>query len=106
MAELAAGLGADVSIFHRTVPDTIYSAITGRDCSLVRLDRDESYCKPIDPPVPPQPYCTRTLARVECWDTPDPVVASRLPPSVAQGPTALTREQDRFRLARWPASLQ
>lgn len=106
VSELAAGFGADVAIFHRTLPDMVYSAVSGRDCSVVRLDRNESYCKPIDPPVPPQPYCTHTLGRVECWHTPNPLAAPALPPTVAQGPDALDPEQNRLRLARWPTALQ
>ena len=94
----------DVAIFHRTVPDLIYSGITGRDCSMVRLDRDESYCRPVAPPVPPVPYCTRSLGGVDCWAHPEQLV--NLPPQVAEGPLALTPEQNRARLARWPSALQ
>lgn len=101
---LTAGLGAEVAIFHRTLPDLIYSGITGRDCSLVRLDRGESYCRPVAPPVPPQPYCTRSLAGIDCWAHPE--MMANLPPQVADGPRALTPEQDRARLARWPADLR
>jgi len=36
---LIAGAGADVAIFHRSLPDMAYSGMTGRDCSMVRLDR-------------------------------------------------------------------
>ena len=99
-----ATLGADVAIFHRTLPDLIYSGITGRDCSLVRVDRGDSYCRPIAPPVPPQPYCTRSLAGVDCWAHPE--LMANVPPQVAQGPHELTPEQDRVRLARWPTDLQ
>lgn len=101
---VAGAFGADVAILHRTVLDTIYSALTGRDCSMVRLDRGESYCKPVDPPVPPIPYCTRSLAGVDCWAHPE--LMPGIPAQVAQGPHELTREQDRIRLARWPESLQ
>jgi hypothetical protein len=100
---LTAGLGAEVAVFHRTVPDLIYSGITGKDCSLVRLDENKSYCRPVDPPVPAQPYCTRSLARVDCWA--DPQNLGNRPPEVAQGPRELTPEQNRVRLARWPADL-
>ncbi len=101
---LSLGFGADVAAFHRTIPDMAYSAITGKDCSAVRLDRGESYCKPVALPVPPQPYCTRTLAQVTCWA--DPGATPGIPRQVAQGPTALTPEQNRVRLARWPTALQ
>ena len=99
-----ATLGADVAIFHRTLPDLIYSGITGRDCSLVRVDRGDSYCRPTAPPVPPQPYCTRSLAGVDCWAHPE--LMANVPPQVGQGPHELTPEQDRVRLARWPTDLQ
>ncbi len=97
---LAAGAGAEVAVFHRTLPDLVYSAISGRNCSLVRLDEGETYCKPVDPPVPPIPYCTRTLARVECWAHPEQMPG--IPAEVAQGPRTLTPEQNEARLARWP----
>ncbi len=101
---LAAGLGADVAVMHRTLPDTLYSAITGKDCSLVRVDRGERYCRPVDPPVPPPPYCTRTLGQVTCWLAPE--ATPGIPVEVAQGPRALTPEQNRLRLARWPEAFQ
>ncbi len=101
---LAAGVGADVAIFHRTIPDMIYSASTGRDCSVVRLDENQSYCRPVDPPVPPVPYCTRSLGGVDCWAHPEQIPG--IPTQVAQGPHELTPEQNRIRLARWPTSLQ
>lgn len=101
---LTAALGADVAIFHRTMPDTLYSAITGKDCSLVRLDRGESYCKAVDPPVPPQPYCTHTLGAVMCWSKPESMPG--IPTQIAQGSRSLTPEQNKVRLARWPQEFQ
>ena len=101
---LTAGVGADIAIFHRSMPDMVYSAVTGRDCSVVRLDEGQSYCRPVDPSVPPQPYCTRSLAGVDCWAHPEQIPG--LPTQVAQGPHDLSPEQDRARLARWPTSLQ
>ncbi len=59
---------ASIAVFHRALGDIVVSAISGRDCSVVRLDRGLSYCVPIEPPSPPA-YCTRTLGRVECWAT-------------------------------------
>lgn len=103
VAPVAAGLGADIAIFHRSLPDMLYSALTGRDCSVVRLDRSESYCRAVDPPVPPGPYCTRSLAGVDCWANPERMPG--IPVQVAQGPHELTPEQERARLARWPASI-
>lgn len=58
---------ASIAVFHRGLGDIVVSAISGRDCSIVRLDRGLSYCVPVRRPLPPV-YCTRTLGRVECWD--------------------------------------
>lgn len=72
-----AGLGvmagadaATISILGKGLVDTGVSAITGRDCSVARLDRRQSYCKPPDP-VASTAFCTRTLGSIECWDDPD-----------------------------------
>ncbi len=94
------GFGADIAIFHRDLFDMLYSGITGRDCSVVRLDEYKSYCRPIDPPPPRQPYCTRSLGVVDCWGAPELMVD--LPPQVASGPVRLTPAQNRDRLQRWP----
>ena len=94
----------DGALFHRSAPDLVYSAITGRDCSVVRLDRGESYCRPVAPPIPPVPYCTRSIGGIDCWAHPEQVV--NLGPQVVQQERMLTPEQNRARLARWPADLQ
>ena len=58
-----ATLGVNVvslAVTGRTVPDIAVSAVTGRDCSVTRLDRRLSYCAPsLEPPSPP-PFCTRS----------------------------------------------
>ena len=59
---------ASVAVFHRGLGDMVVSTISGRDCSIVRLDRGLSYCVPVQSPPAPA-YCTRTLGRVECWAT-------------------------------------
>ena len=107
---LLACVGGCVPVFHRTLPDLVYSGVTGRDCSMVRLDRGESYCRTVALPLPPQPYCTRSLAGVDCWAQPERM--HNLAPQVAELPhdpaihQGLTDEQDRIRLARWPSDLQ
>jgi len=40
--------GASIPIFHRTPLDMVMSAATGRDCSVVNLDKGEGYCRPKD----------------------------------------------------------
>src|SRR5689334_5804847 len=86
----AANIGS-VTIIGRTVPDAVVSAATGRDCSLVRLDRGQSYCRPEEPPPAAPPYCTRSLGAVDCWR--QPPLAQPLQRGVADGRATLTPGQ-------------
>ena len=98
----AAAEAASVVVFGRGVVDIGVSAVTGRDCSIVRLDRRQTYCAPTDPPLDPGPVCTRSLGVVDCWADPED-----LPPSshtVGDTPTP-NAAQERYRRARWPKSL-
>lgn len=99
----AAANAASVVVFGRAVPDLAVSAASGRDCSVVRLDRGETYCRPPEPPPAPPPFCTRSLGVVDCWA--DPARLPRPPREVADGPRRLTPLQEGDRLARWPKSL-
>ena len=92
---------AAIPVIHRSVPDAAYSAITGRDCSIVRLDQNLTYCRPVEPPPEPPPYCTRSLANVDCWRDPA-ALPQPLPPQVADGPSTLTPAQEADRTRRWP----
>src|SRR5918997_6638025 len=94
----AVGVGS-VAVIGRTPVDAAVSLATGRDCSIVRLDRGQSYCRPVEPPPAPPPYCTRGLGRVDCWR--EPPLAIPLQRGVADGPTALTPEQEAHRTRRW-----
>ncbi len=96
---LGASVGA-IPVFHKGPFDILYSAVTGQDCSIVRLDRMQSYCRPVEPPPAPPTYCTRSLGTVDCW-TPAAIPAG-LGPSVADGPATLTPAQEKDRTARWP----
>lgn len=91
--------GASIAIFHRTPVDMVYSAVTGKNCSVVRLDRNESYCKPPETQPPPQPYCTRSLGTVDCWAR--PYAMRNLGPQVADGPRTLTPLQLRDGTGGW-----
>ncbi len=94
--------GASVAVFGRDVVDIGVSAITGRDCSVVRLDRQQPYCAaPETLPAAP-PFCTRTLGVVQCWSNPQDL--SAVVHEVADVPAA-TPEQARQITARWPKSL-
>src|SRR3954469_13768489 len=77
-----------IMVIGRTVPDAVVSVVTGRDCSAVRLDRGQSYCRPEEPPPAPVPYCTRSLGAVDCWR--QPPLAVPLQKGVADGPAGLT----------------
>jgi hypothetical protein len=97
---LLAANAAAIPVMHRDLFDAAWSAITGRDCSVVRLDRGESYCQPRESPPAPPPYCTRSLGLVDCWADPNRV--PQLGSSVADGPSTLTPAQEANRTRRWP----
>ena len=98
-ATAAVGVGS-VAVIGRTPVDAAVSLASGRDCSVVRLDRGQSYCRPEEPPPAPPPYCTPSLGRVDCWR--EPPLAIPLQRGVADGPTALNPEQEAHRTKRWP----
>ncbi len=104
---LAAGAvaGADaasVAVFGRGIVDGGVSAVTGKDCSIVRLDRGQNYCAPRER-LPAEPlFCSQTLGTVTCWSNPDIFVQ---PPHELADTPAMTAEQTRSVLARWPKSL-
>jgi hypothetical protein len=97
---VAGGLGASIAIFHRDLFDVLYSGLTGRDCSIVRLDAGQTYCRGPEPLLTAPPYCTRSLGTVDCWSAPQ--LMPTIPPPVAAGPITPTAEQERYRLRRWP----
>lgn len=97
---LAALNVASVMTVQRSVPDVAVSAWTGRDCSVVRLERGEGYCREAEPPPPPPPFCTRSLGAVDCWSAPPPALPAQR--GVADGPWTLTAAQERHRTRRWP----
>jgi hypothetical protein len=88
-----------IVVIGRTPIDAIYSLSKGKDCSVVRLDEGKTYCRPIEPPPPPQPFCTRSLAVVNCWT--DPANLPDHPPSVVDTPP-VTAAQEAYRLRTWP----
>jgi len=92
-----------ITALHHDVFDILISGATGQDCSVVRLDRGKSYCKPLDPPSLPPPYCTQTLGFAQCWAS--PLMFPDPPRGLADGPWALTPEQDAYRqFPLFPAS--
>jgi predicted NAD/FAD-dependent oxidoreductase len=101
-AAVAGAEAASVTVFGRGIADIGVSAVTGRDCSTVRLDRGQSYCAPREvlPAVPV--VCTRSLASVKCWVNPEALSATARP--LADAP-ALTPAQTRQINTRWPKAL-
>jgi hypothetical protein len=100
VAALAGIDAAAVAVLGRDVVDIAVSAGTGRDCSVVRLDRGQSYCRPIEAAPPRPTFCTRSLGVVDCWANPDALPGPVR--GVADGPSALTQEQEARRTRRWP----
>jgi hypothetical protein len=98
----AASVGTIV-VAKRDPADIVVSAVSGRDCSIVRLAIGKSYCAPVEPPPAPPPYCTRSLGVPDCWDGPNPFGYYQRP--IADGPSDLNEAQERDRTARWPFKL-
>lgn len=96
----AAANAASVVVFARSIPDLVISTVTGRDCSVVRLDQGKPYCRPQEPPPEQPTYCTHSLGVVDCWINPEALPGS--PPQVADGPSVLTPAQEAYRTRRWP----
>jgi hypothetical protein len=102
-ADLGIAAGANVlalTTIHRTIPDAVISLVTGRDCSMVRLDNNQSYCRHKNPLPPPQPYCTQTLGEATCWA--DPLQLTDHAPQIASGPYQLSPLQLANRDRSWP----
>ncbi len=91
-----------VPVLGRGVVDVGASAITGKDCSVVRLDRGQTYCAPREHPPGAPPFCTQTLGTVQCWANPE--AFGTLPHEIADSP-ALTPDQQRNLASRRPKSL-
>jgi hypothetical protein len=100
LGALAALEVGSIVVLNRGVADTAVSLVTGRDCSVVRLAREESYCRPEEAAPAPPPFCTRSLGTVDCWRVPPPAY----PPQrgLADGPATLTPAQEAHRTRRWP----
>ena len=56
----------------KTLIDHAISVSSGKNCSSVELEKGEYYCEEDEPKVTQNIYCYKTLARVTCYDRPDP----------------------------------
>lgn len=93
----AANIGSLV-VIGRTPGDLVVSLITGRDCSVARTGRGQTYCA--DDPAPAQPpFCTRSLGQVDCWTYPPAAYPAYR--GVADQ-ASLTEAQEANRTRRWP----
>ena len=102
-AEAVVGVEAPSDmVLGRGIADIGVSAVTGRDCSTVRLDKGLPYCAPRGTLPAAAPFCTKTIGTITCWK--DPEHFPTLPHQVADTP-ALTPEQAKLITARWPAFL-
>jgi hypothetical protein len=92
---------ATVPVLGRTLPDVAVSLVRNQDCSMVRVEQGKSYCRTPDPPLDPPTgvVCTRSLADVDCYINPQMLVGQVK--SVADGPGALTAEQEAYRTRGW-----
>lgn len=98
LTSVVGGVAAgSIAVLHRSPVDALYSLVSGRDCSVVRLDQGKSWCRPVHPPPALPPYCTRSLGVVDCWQDP-----KGQPPQVADGPDRLTKAQEANRTRTWP----
>ncbi len=91
-----------VVVFGRGVGDIGVSALSGRDCSVVRLDRGLTYCATREAAQAPGQFCTRSLGTVDCWEDP-----GNLPgrySGVGDTPSPMAA-QERYRRAPWPKAL-
>jgi hypothetical protein len=99
-AELGIGVvsAASIPVLHRTPVDLLVSAASGRDCSVVNLDKGEHYCRPRDRPPETPEFCTRSLGIPDCWE--DPSKLPNHPREIADGPRTLTKDQEADR-TKW-----
>lgn len=97
---LAAADAGTIVMLDRGMADVAVSLVSGRDCSVVRVSRGETYCAAVEPPPAAPALCTRSLGGIDCWETPPAAV----PPyrGVADGRATLTQAQEARRTARWP----
>lgn len=84
-----------LALTGRAVPDLVVSGVTGRDCSVARIDREQTYCGPDNAAPPPPPFCTRSLGTVDCWSRPPQATPAHR--GVADAPTPVGGNQ-----GRWP----
>lgn len=94
-----AGNVATIPLFGRSAPDMIYSGVTGKDCSIVRVEAGNTYCREAEAKPAAPMFCTRSLGTVDCWAGTEGQPGRR---GVADGPMKLTPAQEAHRTRGWP----
>ena len=69
---IAAVEGLSLVTTEKAVEDHLFSAYSGKDCSAVRVNKGDTYCKEDEPNPTPAVHCYRTLGDITCYNQPDP----------------------------------
>ena len=56
----------------KTMEDHVVSLVSGKNCSIVRTEKDMTYCEEDEVTIKQNLFCYKTLASVTCYDRPDP----------------------------------
>ena len=97
LAPIAVASGASVAAIGRSPVDVVVSLATGRDCSVVRLDRRQSYCAQAETPPATEPFCTMSLGRADCWIVPPLALPAYVPVGDGARPLNPGQEANRTR---------
>lgn len=97
LAPIAVASGASVAAIGRSPVDVVVSLATGRDCSVVRLDRRQSYCAQAEAPPATEPFCTMSLGRADCWIIPPLAMPAHVPVGDGAQPLNAGQEANRTR---------
>jgi hypothetical protein len=68
---VAGASAASFVVLQRGLFDVAYSVVTGKDCSVINIERRGEYCR-TDPVAAPVAFCTRSLGDVDCWVVAEP----------------------------------
>lgn len=69
--------GVSVIATEKTMEDHVISLASGKNCSVVRLERGMTYCEEDEVIPKPEVYCYQELGDVTCYEAPDPTNPDR-----------------------------
>ena len=64
--------GVSVIGTDKTIEDHVISLASGKNCSTIRKEKGLTYCEEDEPNIKPNIWCYKTLAKVTCYDRPNP----------------------------------